>query len=316
MEETNGIFCNRAIYCYCEEQGDALESFVAQYDSDSVIHVFSSVIESCERNLFYCLGDIINNYIEDKSEKIWFVTDIKFLSEIVKKVYPFLFEKIIYIEQNIKQTFDKKFDINGLINYFLDIQKSKLNALFMRNLWKLKDSVEPQDYTRFLYEFDKIEIDREGKIAKMWCCFCTLLIYEIDVDKKKNSFHLKLILYSIIMQLSKDANYTNTFLDMILSYDMINEENLYFVWSQFQRISSKQLVVFDEKTNELLNEMYDRCYNSLVDKLKECLVKIPHEERDKDVVMIFTMQFLNTAHGITRTVAEKAKALSRAGKKL
>ncbi len=317
MEEANEIFCNQTIYCYLEEQKDGLEAFIAEHDSDSFIHIFASVIESCEGNLFYCLGDIINNYIENPDKKIWFVTDIKSLFGIVKKLYSFLFERIIYIEQENKQEFDEKFDIDELTSYFLDIQKSRLNALFMKNLLKLKDSAVLEDYTKFLYELDKIEIDKEGETAKMWCCFCAFLMYGINADNQnKDYFYFKLTLYSIIMQLSKDASYTNAFIDTVNSYNSINEENLYFVWSQFQRISLKNMAVFDEKTDEMLNEMYDRCYNNLADGLKECLVKIPHEERDKNLVMIFTMQFLNTTHAPTKTIIERAMALSRAGKRV
>lgn len=312
MEES----CNQTIYCYLEEQKDALKTFLTQHNNDSIIHLFLSVTESCEKNLFYCLGDIINNCIEETDDKIWFATDIKSLYDIVQKLYAPLFEKIIYIEQGNKNKFDKSFDINELTSYFLDIQKSKLNSLFMRNLWKLKDSEDLDSYTKFLYELKEIGIDKDKKLVKMWCCFCNLMIYGIDDNTEKKYFYFKLTIYSILMLLDKNISYTNKFITAVMSYENINEENLYFVWNQFKRMSLKHMVIVDEKNDKLLNEMYDKCYMGLANDLKRHLVKIPSKERNKNLILILTIQFLDTTHAPTRTVLERAKALTKLGKKV
>lgn len=317
MEEANEIFCEQTIYCYFEEQKDGLDAFVAEHDNDSIIHVFPSVIESCERNLFYCLGDIVNNYINEADEKIWFVTDIKSLFDIVKKLYSSLFEKIIYIEQGNEKEFNKEININELVSYFLDIQKSKLNVLFMRNLLKLKDSMDLDNYTKFFYDIDNIEIQKDSKIAKIWCCLCIILLYEMDSkNPEKETFYFRITLYSILMKLSENVSYTNAYINIVMLYDKVNEENLYFVWNQFKAISWKGMAAFNEKTRNLLDKIYDRCYNDFALNLKENFVKIPLEERDKDLVMIFTIQFLNSTHAPTRTVIERAKSLIKLGKRI
>lgn len=317
MEETGEAFCNQTIYCYLEEQRDVLDIFLEEYNNNSIIHLFSSVVESCEGNLFYCLGDIVNNYIQEGDNKIWFVTDIKSLYDIVKKLYFFLFEKIIYIEQDNKKEFSRKFDINKLISYFLDIQKSKLNALFMRSLWKLKDNIDLNSYIEFLYKLDKAEIDKNRKLVSIWCCFCNLMIYEINIDNtEKKYFYFKLTIYSIVMLLSKNAKYTNKFINVVISYKDIKEENLYFIWNQFKRMSLKKMITLDKTSDEMLNSIYDKCYNGLSDKWKEYLIKIPSEERNKDLVIIFTIQFLDKTHAPTRTVLERAKTLRELGKKV
>jgi len=316
LKETDTVCCHQTIYCYFEEQKDGLDKFISEHDNDSVIHVFSSVIESCEGNLFYCLGDIINNYIEKPQENVWFVTDIKFLFDIVKKLYPFLFEEIIYIEQGNKKEFNKELDINALASYFLDIQKSKLNVIFMRRLLELKDSRELKDYSKFLYEFDKIEINNDGHIKDLWCCFCAMLLYGNDNSTQKDYFYFRLAVYSILMNFSQDAYYTNAYINEVISCSNINEESLYFVWNQFKRASFKKIVKLDENSGKLLDKVYDKCYTSLADKFKEYLMKMPLEKRDKDTVIIFTIQFLDTTHAPTRSVIERAKALSKLGKKV
>lgn len=317
MEEANEIFCDQTIYCYFEEQKDGLNVFVTEHDNDSIIHVFLSVIESCEGNLFYCLGDIVNNYINETDEKIWFATDIKSLFDIVKKLYSSLFEKIIYIEQDNEKEFNKEININELVSYFLDIQKSKLNVLFMRNLLKLNDSMDLDNYTKFFYDMDNIEIQKDSKIAKIWCCLCIILLYEMDCkNPEKGTFYFRITLYSILMKLSENVSYTNAYISTVMLYDKVNEENLYFVWNQFKRISLKGMAVFDEKTRKLLDKMYDRCYSSFIKNLEEDFTKIPLKERDKNLVIIFTTQFLDTTHAPTRTVIERAKSLSKLGKKI
>lgn len=317
MAETDTALCNCTIYCYCEEEKNTLETFVTEHDNNSIIHIFSSVIESCEGNLFYCLGDIINNYVENTDEKIWFVTDIKALFEIVKKLYSFLFEEIIYIEQDNKKEFNENFDINELVNYFLDIQKSRLNALFMRNLWQLRNSTDLQSHTKFLYKLTDIEINKDKKLVKLWCCFCNLILYMIDNDNiQKDYFYFRLSVYSILMLLSKKVSYTNQFIDTVMSWRSANEENLYFVWNQFKRMTLRNMIEVDDKTVNMLNEMYDRCYSSVADSVKKDLIKIPSVERDKNLIIIFTIQFLGVKHSPTRTVLERAKSLSKLGKKV
>lgn len=315
--ETDKMFCDQTIYCYFEEQKDALNTFVAEHDNNSIIHIFLPIIESCEGNLFYCLGDIINNYVEETSKKVWFATDVKSLFDIVKKLYSSIFEKVIYIEQNNNKEFSDEIDINEFLNYFLEIPKSKLNVLFMRNLLKLKNSVNVDDYTKFFYEMDNIEINERDNIAKVWCCFCDILLYEMDYkNPKKEDFYFRIALYSIIMHLSKDANYTNAYINTVMSYDKISDENLYFVWNQFKRMSFKGMVSFDEKTSMLLDKIYDQCYSGFTVSSEENFVKIPLKERDKDLVMIFTIQFLDITHAPTRTVIERVKTLCKLGKKV
>ena len=108
MQKESGIYYNKIIYCYIEKQDYVLNEFILKYDTESIIHVVPDIIDSCESRLFYCLCDIVTNYIESSKEQekeFWFVTDVEELYIIVQKLYPMLFEKIIYIEQKINKKF-------------------------------------------------------------------------------------------------------------------------------------------------------------------------------------------------------------------
>ncbi len=68
MQDINGNYYNKVVYCYVEEQKDGLDSLIAKYNDESIIHIVSSVIESCESKYIYCLCDIITNFIEENKE--------------------------------------------------------------------------------------------------------------------------------------------------------------------------------------------------------------------------------------------------------
>ena len=66
---------NNVIFVYVEEQKEALEEFVSKYNDNSIIHIVSSVVESCDGKLLYGLCDIITNYMEaDKPYSSYYIT--------------------------------------------------------------------------------------------------------------------------------------------------------------------------------------------------------------------------------------------------
>ena len=312
LNEISGVSYNQVIYCYVEEQNASLDELISKYDESSVIHIVTSVVESCEGKLLYCLCDILTNYIEASKEQddgFWFVTDVKGLYNIVEKLFSSLFEEIIYIGGNNNIEFDNSLEADQLASYFINIQRSKLNASFMRKLWNLKDSGNIEDYMEFLYELGDFGIEKEQILTKLWCCLCKILIYFPD-----NPFNYKLALYSILMVVGKKADYTNAYLHELLEDSGIKAENMYFVWNQFKRMSLKKLAVFNNESGELNDKLYLKAYNYFERELKNYFIKTPLEERNRDVVVISTIQFLDETHAPTRTVMERAKALKHLGR--
>lgn len=312
LKEINAAYCKQTIFCYVENQEDALDKFVAEHNNDSLIHILLSIIDSCEGKLYYCLCYIINNYI--KSDKtLWFATDVKSLYDTVKEIFSFLFEKIIYIEQENKREFDSKFDIKILINYFINLQADTHYALLMKDLWTLKEDKNLEHIIQFLDNLRKAKIEKDKKLTELWCCFCELLLYEIkDMLSGKQYFYYKLALYSILMKLSKNADYTNRYLCETLNNGDI--ENMYFVYHQLKRKMFTGQVVFDKESGNILNKLYDKCYEGFINDLKEYLVKIPLAERNKNLVMILTVQFLEERHAPTSSIIERVKAYRALGK--
>ena len=320
LQEIKKSYYNSIVYCYVEEQKDELEEFISKYNDTDIIHIISSVIESCDGKLLYCLCDIITNYIETSKEndtRFCFVTDIKELYDIVKKIYSAIFEDIIYIEQSNNKQFDKEFETDEFINYFLNIQRSKLNSSFMRQLWELKNCQDKSSFMKFLYELRGLGIENEDYLKRLWHCLCEILLYESGYNEVKNSgFIYKLAIYSILMALDKNVDYANIYLSEILKSDEINAENMYFVYHQFKRMFFTRQAILDKQSQTLLNELYDKCYDSFIDRLKNYIVKMSFNERDKHTVMIMAVQFLDSTHAPTKTVIERIKVLKKLGKKV
>ena len=318
LSEVSRVSYNQVIYCYVEEQNASLDEFILKYDESSIIHIVTSVVESCEGQLLYCLCDILTNYIEATKEQdsgFWFITDVKGLYNIVKKLFSDLFEEIVYIDQGNNVDFDKGLEIEQLANYFINIQRSKLNASFMRKLWNLKSNGSIENFVRFLYELGDFSIEKEQILAKLWCCFCEIFVYEIKCSNYVDAdFNYRLAVYSILMILGKKVDYTNAYLNEVLGNSGTESGNLYFVWNQCKRMSLKKLAGFDNESSLLCDELYKKSYDCFEKELKEYFVKIPLEERDKNLVIISTIQFLDETHAPTRTVMERAKALKHLGK--
>ena len=320
LKDKNETYYNKTIYCYVEEQKNKFNEFLLEYDNDSVIHIVPSVVKSCEGKLLYCLCDIITNYIEaakKEETEFWFVTDVESLYNIVEKLYYSLFEKVIFIEQENDKEFDNGLEIEELANYFLSVQRSMLNVSFMRKLWSLENCENIEEFTSFLYEMDRLDIKSDRFLARYWNCFCEILLYGLEyTNSVEKCFYYKLTIYSILMVLSRNATYTNKYLLEILGSSKVKTENMYFVWYQLKRMSLKKIIVSDKKSNVLKNELYEKVYNGYALELDKFLVKIPLEERNKDLVMILTIQFLDETHAPTKTVIERASTLKKLGKEV
>ena len=314
LKEINSGYCRQKIYCYVEDVKDEIDKFISEHNDDSLVEIFLSVIDSCEGQLIYCLCDIANNYMKS-DKKLWFVTDVKELYEVVEKFYSFLFEKVIYIEQGNKKKFEGVIKVASLINYFINIQKDEQQASLMRKLWELNNTVNIERFIKDLAHIKNLRTENVEKEDKFWCCFCQMILYAIEEDTQKNDyFYYKLAIYSVLMIISKRPEFTNMYLELVLANDRINFDNMYFVYHQIKRFLFIGEVVQDAKSSSMMDELYNRCYNGFLEDARAELERIPLEERNKNLIMVTTVQFLNEIHAPTKSVIERIQGLGALGK--
>jgi len=307
-------YASQIIYCYVQEQGNDLERIVKKHSKDSLINIYFSVVDECEGKILYCLCDIIDKYMQSDKKSI-FITDIKLLYDIMQNLFLNSFEEIIYIEQGCTKSFNDKLDIEMFIYYFLNIKCCKQYVPYMKELIQLRYSNNLNDYFRVMLQINKTNIKNEKHLNRLWICFCEVLVYELKYESKgEKNFYYELSLYSILMDLCDNSYYVNKYLKEVIKNTEISYENMYFIWNQFKGIFFERPEVFDKETININNELYNRCYYGYKEELKEHIVKQSSEIRDRDLVMILTMQFLDKNHAPTQLVIETAKKLKELNK--
>lgn len=314
LKEVTESYASQIIYCYVQEQGNELEQLIKKYSNDSLIHIYFSVIDGCEGKLLYCLCDIAGKYMQSGKES-WFVTDIKPLYNIIQSLFLNSFKKIIYIEQGCVKNFSDNLDIEKFIYYFLNMENCKPYVSYMKQLIQLKYSNNLNDYFKVMFQINKIALKKEGYIKRLWKLFCETLIYELDSeDIEEKNFYYMLSLYSILINLCNNSYYVNAYLNEVMKNTRTSYENMYFVWNQHKRVFFERPGIFDQETQNINDELYNKCYYGYKKELKEYIVKIPLNERSKDLVMILTMQFLDETHAPTQFVFEMVRKLRELGK--
>lgn len=249
--------------------------------------------------------DIYRKWIERRIEN---VKEVKFINASSGAKIRGMEEKSLeeiedkYFKQSMLRYIEKQSDVLGK------------HASLMKEFLELNENEDMDNILRYLNKLYYGErIENEEKVAEQWSCFCKLLLSEIgDNIFEKKYFNYRLAIYSILMRLSKSADYTNKYLDEILTNGEV--ESMYFVYHQLKRKGFTKKIEFDKEARNTLNKLYDKCYEIFSNDLKEYLVKIPLAERNKNLVMILTVQFLSERHAPTKSVVERAKAYKAMGK--
>lgn len=136
--------------------------------------------------------------------------------------------------------------------------------------------------------------------------------YEKNSKMSKEFFGF---LLSVAMRLEKNVIFTNSYLREIYYRDY-SEDNLYYVWNQFKRLSLKAMVVKDQESDDLLERIYRKSYDLFLQKVTKRIEKIPEKERDKNCVLVLSIQLLGMNHAPTKTLVERVKWLRHIGKKV
>lgn len=299
----------RTICCFMEKESEELQEFIQKYDSDSYIHLYTDIIESCERNIFYCLGELYNIILQSEAE-LWFITDISELYSTIIELYDTVFENIVFIESKNVKNFDTVFDIRELIDYEINVQTDENNRQYMSKIFDLRDS-NVNELFKFLYELQDLQIENDYRKRLIWCHFVKLLL---EYRKDNINIDYKQCLLSILMKFSNKAKYTTEFFKTFQVSSEMTEDNKYFAWNQFKRISLRKLAEYDEDTSYIVDNLYEQAYELYVQKYSDILEYIPSEERNKDIVFVMAIQYLNDTHAPTRTVMERCKTLKKLGK--
>lgn len=302
----------KKIYCFMERQGEAFERFVETYDADNILNLYDDVLQSTQGEVT-CYINEISRICETEDGILWFVTDVKVLYELVERIFPKYFEKLILLGSDETTSCEVEFDVYAHMDYELSLQDDGTIRNLLNRICELRMQTKMDAFIYFSIEL--LESIEKKQNALWWSHICLSLL-EIDELKKQESWEYRCFLLSVVMQTVPEASRTNAFLENVVQSSACTKENAYFIWNQFKGFSLFNLVERDRETSALLDTLYRRSYSEYLSEYQEIMQRIPYQSRNHDWVVVFTIQLLEKGHSPTKTTLERVKTLCKLGKKV
>lgn len=124
-------------------------------------------------------------------------------------------------------------------------------------------------------------------------------------DEKYNIY-----LYSFLITHYRSTKYVNSFIKYIIDEKNISLNNKYFLFEQLKSRIFSMKVKCDEETKELMWNLYIHIYLYVKQRFNS-YNKIPKEERQEELIVIITSQFLGVNHAPTKIALDRACLLSK-----
>jgi hypothetical protein len=246
-------------------------------------------------------------YLETSIRKYYYYNGIYYLFEPVEAI------KRVVITAAEESGGSTEFIFPGFekLQYMYTYPQDSLNGLF-----HTLDQIVETDTMKVLNMLTSMEAEIKGYFPiVLQNTFCILedaaqLVSEEDIYRS-------LLLYSFLMQASKSKFYYNEFLSLTLNSTWLTNENRYFIWHQCKRYSLTQKITGDQTSEVLLKQIYHKAFMEYAKLFEKELMPIKKEERDQDLIVVFTIQFLAEEHAPTRTTLERCYTLGKLlGKKI
>jgi len=142
---------------------------------------------------------------------------------------------------------------------------------------------------------------------------------EISLELAADSVHGygRAFMLSFLMQNCPKAYYHELLLDLMLQDGKWSwEERLFYLW-QCARVGFVRPSANSARTELAIRQLYRLVYGEIKDRFKFNFSPIPKQERNSDLVIVITGQFLNMAHAPTKTALDRCYTLIKhLGKKV
>ena len=304
----------KEIYCFAEELTTELEEWIAERDdAEHEIHLYTQIAESCEYNLFYCMGEVTNLFVNAEDKGV-FVTNVPQIYACVQQLYHSYYDEVRLFGQDNVGLFQNDIDYEGLLSFEMSVLLDEVQQVVFWKIFQLRDSDDRMAMYDVIQELERVLEIADWKQKAIW----VHLLESVRAMQKGQyrSAWYEVMLCSILMKLNANVEYTNRLLQLMMSSPSFGKENWYFVWHQFKNISLKHLAVCDEETRAMLDTLYAQTYEAYYEQEKESLSGYKIDSLDPNVVIVCTIQFLDGTHAPTRTVMERCKSLRKMGKEV
>lgn len=184
------------------------------------------------------------------------------------------------------------------------------NEELLNKLFALLNNISNNNLAEIENALESIEEEMKGYFSFVSCMTCCILEDAIELDKKK-AMKTSLLLLSFLVQVTSRPQYINQLLECAIESRLLSSENKYFLWNQCKRYLFTDEGIGDSSTGLLMDELYRKVYKEYEDQLATDLYPILKENRNDNLIIIFTTQFLSERHAPTRTALERCYTLSK-----
>lgn len=126
---------------------------------------------------------------------------------------------------------------------------------------------------------------------------------------EKSCLYTKIWLYSVMISLTYDPVWMEEFLQYIILEKQFTPNNRYYLYYQAKFAIFSHIQMESTNTKLLKWKLLEQLVEEFRKELKDVLVKIPFDQRNKDVVFVITEQILKEMHAPTMISFDRCKIL-------
>ncbi|WFR56782.1 hypothetical protein QA584_24740 [Anaerocolumna sp. AGMB13025] len=291
---------------------DAEDFYKKIYTNTPQFIINNYICKIVELNSFidHSMDDDNFSCIIEKVKKIYYIKDRYYFFE------PLITEKYVVINKYISKSINNiwsnlptidncKYPKFSLIKYAYSYNETTIAKLLT-----LTEHFNYQSMVETYELLETLEKEMEGYhtyVYNMTCC----ILDDISLSHTGKDILRALLLTSFLLQITKKPFYLNRFIEYAIESNVLSCENRFYLWNQAKRYMLTNRANSDTNTETLMKELYQKAYDEFKSQLVNELKLIPLEERNKDTIAIFTIQFLSERHAPTRTTLERCYTLSK-----
>ncbi len=117
----------------------------------------------------------------------------------------------------------------------------------------------------------------------------------------------QLFIYSILLHLTADRNYVEKICELVYD-EAFNCDNRLFVFNQLKRY---YLTHSQAAKSKAVQKLYDDVVVEWKNTHRDSLTPLPDSERDRNKVVVITLQFLGAGHAPTKTAMERIHTIGK-----
>lgn len=130
-------------------------------------------------------------------------------------------------------------------------------------------------------------------------------------DIKVMSPYYRIYLLSVLCGIENNRDDIVQMIQCTVDATDLSKETKYFLIRQYDRIAFVRPEMWSKKAGAAIQALYDQVYENYKKGLEGMLKPIPKEERNRDLIVIFTTQFLGERHAPTHSTMERCYSLGK-----